>query len=431
MRGDAPIGLTGLLLGALVVAAVGCGGDDSVQPETPPEVPAEITLDTVASDLETPWAMAFAPDGRIFVTERPGRIRVIDDGGLRPEPWVVVDVVPPEYRSEGGLLGIAVAPDFGATGHIYVVGTFATDGQLINRVLRFTDRDGLGVDPSVIVDGLPAVRAEPGSEPAIHTHVGGAVTFGPDGMLYVTTGDATSPELAQDPASLAGKLLRYQPDGAVPADNPTLGSPIYASGLRNPQALTWHPETGDPFVSEHGPSELSWEGYGGWFGDEVNAIIPTGNYGWPEVAGTGGPDQFIDPLVEWSPSVGPAGLAVYSGPYAPWQGNLMVANLRGERLWRIVLERNEAVETGWQMVTQEPLLETMVGAYPGGGNGAGRLPLHRVEQSGQPREASGRRRPPLPGHSLASVNATTASPPCGSSTPCPPQATVTNWRPST
>ena len=132
------------------------------------------------------------------------------------------------------------------------------------------------------------------------------------------------------------------------------------SGLRNPQGLAWHPDTGDAFVSEHGPSELSWESYGGWFGDEVNAIVENGNYGWPEVAGTGGPDQFIDPLVEWSPSVGPAGLAVYSGPYERWHGNLMVANLRGERLWRIVLEQRGG-RTGWQMVMQEPLLQAMVG----------------------------------------------------------------------
>ena len=351
-----------LIAGALPVLlmAGGCGGEAPVA--DPLSEPAtEIALETVASGLEIPWAMAFAPDGRIFVTERPGRVRVIDDNGLRPEPWAVVEVAPPEYRSEGGLLGISVAPDFATSGNVYVLGTFAEDGQLINRVLRFTDRDGAGVDASVIVDGLPPVRAEPGSEPAIHTHVGGAVTFGPDGMLYVTTGDATTPELAQDPASLAGKVLRYQPDGGVPADNPTPGSPVYASGLRNPQALVIHPETGYPFVSEHGPSELSWESYGGWFGDEVNAIVPGGNYGWPEVAGAGGPDRFIDPLVEWSPSVGPAGVAVYDGPHEAWRGNVMVANLRGERLWRIALERDPGAATGWRVASQEALLEAEVG----------------------------------------------------------------------
>ena len=358
LRPGVPLRLGDALL--LLLMASGCGGEPPAADPTP-ERATEITLETVASGLETPWAMAFAPDGRIFVTERPGRVRVVDDGGLRPEPWAVLDVVPAEYRSEGGLLGVAVDPDFGTSGALYVLATFATDGQLINRVLRFTDRDGVGADPSVIVDGLPPVRAEPGSEPAIHTHVGGAVTFGPDGMLYVTTGDATSPELAQDPTSLAGKVLRYQPDGTVPSDNPLPGSPVYASGLRNPQALTVHPETGDPFVSEHGPSELSWESYGGWFGDEVNAIVSAGNYGWPEVAGADGSNQFIEPLVEWSPSVGPAGLAVYSGPYEPWRGNLMVANLRGEQLWRIVLERDDGTETGWRVVTKEAMLETEVG----------------------------------------------------------------------
>lgn len=349
-----------VLLGAACLAA-GCGGTPPEREAAPPPEAPALRLETVASGLETPWAMAFAPDGRIFVTERPGRIRVIDGDGLRAEPWAEIPVVSSDYRSEGGLLGIAVGPDFATSGHVYVVGTFAENGQLVNRVLRLTERDGRGADQTVIVGDLPAVTAEPGSERAIHTHVGGALGFGPDGMLYTTTGDATRPAQSQDPDSLAGKLLRYRPDGTVPDDNPTPGSPVYALGLRNSQGLAWNADTGVAFVTEHGPSELSWETSGGWFGDEVNAIRPGLNYGWPDVQGKGGKDGFVDPLVEWSPSVGPSSVAVYDGDRFPWKDDVLVANLRGERLVRIRLAPDDTLPTGWRAASQEPLLENRVG----------------------------------------------------------------------
>jgi glucose/arabinose dehydrogenase len=361
MRRHHPHLLLSLWFGTLALAVAGCGGAPPSNDTPAAAAPPALRLETVASGLETPWAMSFAPDGRIFVTERPGRVRVIEPSGLVGDPWAEVGVVSSDYRSEGGLLGIAVSPDFATSGHVFVVGTFAVNGQLINRILRFTDRDGRGVDQTVIVGNLPAVTAEPGSERAIHTHVGGALGFGPDGMLYTTTGDATRPELSQDPASLAGKLLRYRPDGTVPDDNPTPGSPVYALGLRNPQGLAWSADTGVPFVAEHGPSELSWETSGGWFGDEANAIGPGLNYGWPDVQGTGGTGAFVDPLVEWSPSVGPSSLTVYSGTAFPWRGDLLVANLRGERLVRIPLVPDPALATGWRAASQEPLLENRVG----------------------------------------------------------------------
>ncbi len=348
-------------LAVFAMAAATCVVGPAAWGEGPPGAVTQVRLETVASGLVIPWAVAFAPDGRIFVTERPGRIRVIDAKGLRAEPWAEVAVVPPEYRSEGGLLGIAVAPDFGTTGHVYAVATRESAGGLANRVLRFTDREGRGVDETVVVDGLPVVRAAPGSEQAIHTHVGGALAFGPDGMLFLTTGDATRPELAQDPASLAGKLLRYRPDGSVPADNPLPGSPVFALGLRNPQGLVFSPQTGHPIVTDHGPSELSWEGVGGWFGDELDAILPGRNYGWPTVVGANTGTQFVEPLVEWSPSVAPAAVAVYSGSHLPWGADVLVASLRGERLWRFALERDGSKAAGWKAVQQEMLLEGRVG----------------------------------------------------------------------
>lgn len=365
-RGAVRRGVGVCVMGALLVAiglgSAGCGDRSAPPDEVAVHEGLALDLEVVAENLVTPWGLGIAPDGRIFVTEREGRVRVVDSSGLRAEPWAVVDVVSPDSRTEGGLLGLAVDPDFERTGHVFVVGTFALDDGFTNRVLRYTDRDGRGVEPTVLIDDLPVVRAEPGSEPAIHTHLGGALSFGPDGLLYVTTGDATRPALAQDPTSLAGKLLRYRPDGTLPDDNPTPGSPVYALGLRNPQGLAWHPETGGAFVSDHGPSELSWETeYGGWFGDELNAIVPGGNYGWPRVVGMGPLGRFLDPLVEWSPSIAPAGMTIYSGSRLPWGGDAIVASLRGQRLWRVLLERNDTLPSGWKAVRQEPWLENVVG----------------------------------------------------------------------
>jgi aldose sugar dehydrogenase len=344
----------------LALAGAGCTDRTTPQPAASPEVKREISLVPVASGLDTPWSIAFAPDGRTFVTERPGRIRVIDKNGLRPEPWAVVDVLPMTYETEGGLLGIAVAPDFATSGHVFVVGTSAGQNRVFNRVLRFTDRNGQGTDPTTIVDTFPPVKAAPKEERAIHTHIGGALGFGPDGMLYVTYGDATQPELSQDPRSLAGKVLRYKPDGTIPSDNPTSGSPVYALGLRNPQGIGWNRATGDLFAADNGPSDLSWEKQygGGWFGDELNAIVRGGNYGWPQAVGTASQGNFINPLVEWSPSVAPTGVAVYEGSYEPWKGNVFVTSLRGQRLWRIVVEKSGGAA---KVISQEGLLEARIG----------------------------------------------------------------------
>jgi glucose/arabinose dehydrogenase len=348
-----------VLFCAVAVFGAGCGAQ-APSPPALPEAKREISLESVARGLNTPWGIAFAPDGRTFVTERPGRIRVIDKNGLRPDPWAEVDVLPMTYETEGGLLGIAVAPDFATSGHVFVVGTFAGGGRITNRVLRFTDRDGKGTDRTTIVEGFPDVLAGPKEERAIHTHIGGGLGFGPDGMLYVTYGDATQPEISQDVRSLGGKVLRYNPDGTIPADNPTKSSPVYALGLRNPQGIGWNRETGDMFATDNGPSDLSWEKQygGGWFGDELNAIVRGGNYGWPQAVGIG-QTKYINPIVEWSPSVAPTGVAVYSGPHTPWKGNVFVTSLRGQRLWRIAVEKGE--DGAAKLVSQEGLLEARIG----------------------------------------------------------------------
>jgi aldose sugar dehydrogenase len=305
-------------------------------------------LETVAGKLVVPWAIAFSPDGRIFVTERVGRIRVIEDGKLRESPWAELNV--DASGGEDGLMGIALAPNFAKTGAVYVVGTFSTDKHLINRVIRLTDRRGSGSDPVVIIDNIPGARI----------HAGDAIAFGPDGMLYVATGDVREPNNAQDLKSVAGKILRYRPDGTIPPDNPFPGSPVFALGVRNVQGLAWHPESHELFATDHGPSGFSNEGFRTDH-DKLNVIRAGGNYGWPVVAGMNNDPRFIPPLTDWTPAIAPSGLAFYTGSEFPWKGNIFVGGLRGEQLRRVVLERAPGSSTGWRVVRQEALLHGELG----------------------------------------------------------------------
>lgn len=325
----------------MLLALAACSGDEAA-PVADGD-PTGFAVETVASGLEVPWSLAIAPDGRIFVTERPGRIRVVGADGLDPQPWATLGV---REEGEAGLMGLALAPDFATSGHVYVVGTFDAPGGLVNRVVRFTERDGRGTDPTTIIDGIPAARF----------HAGDAIAFGPDGMLYIATGDAREPGSAQDMASLAGKILRYNPDGTVPPDNPAPGSPVWASGLRNPQGLAWDPEAGQLFATDHGPSGFPNERFRTGH-DEVNAISRGGNYGWPDVAGNGGGAALIDPIVVWDPAVAPSGLAVYSSDaISAWRGSLLVATLSGASLRRVTVARAPDAESGWRASGEERLL---------------------------------------------------------------------------
>ncbi|MDQ3518563.1 MAG: PQQ-dependent sugar dehydrogenase [Gemmatimonadota bacterium] len=335
--------------GATIVTGTGCGRQEPPSDEpsgsAATTTPSAIRLDTIAQGFEVPWALAFDPGGRIFVTERPGRIRVVEKGVLRAEPWATLGV---RATGEAGLMGIALAPDFARSRHVYVVGTFAVGKEdLVNRVVRFTENGGRGDAPTTIVDALPASRF----------HSGDAIAFGPDGMLYVATGDAQDPGNAQDPGSLAGKILRYKPDGGIPADNPVPGSPIYALGLRNPQGLAWDARTGQLFATDHGPSGFPNERLRR-DRDELNAIVAGANYGWPRVTGMDDDSRFVQPLTEWTPAIAPSGLALYSGSYAPWNGNAFVAALKGEQLRRLVLERSAA---GWRITGEAPLFTSEIG----------------------------------------------------------------------
>lgn len=277
------------------------------------ESPRNLTVEPWVEGLVAPWSLAFMPDDRALVTERPGRIRLIRDGALREEPYLTVDVA---AVGEGGLMGITVHPDYPRKPFIYVMYTHRQGMQLVNRVERYRDLGDRAESDRIIIDGLPGSRY----------HDGGRIKFGPDGMLYITLGENTEPFRAQDRDILAGSILRLTPEGEIPGDNPFPGSPIWSYGHRNPQGLAWHPETGDLFASEHGPSgEFGIRGH-----DIVNVIEKGANYGWPVEIGVGGLEEYRDPLIMWEPATPPAGMTF-------WRDSLFLATLRSETLMRIDL----------------------------------------------------------------------------------------------
>ncbi|MCS7207056.1 MAG: PQQ-dependent sugar dehydrogenase [Dehalococcoidia bacterium] len=271
-----------------------------------PEPPSPLAIEVVAQGLEVPWALAFAPDGRLFLTERPGRVRVVEGGRLREEAWAVLPVA---AIGEGGLMGIALDPLFPAQPFIYLCYTYRrADGSLANRIVRLQEQDGRGINEQVLVDNIPGADI----------HNGCRLKFGPDGMLWATTGDARRPDLSQDPTSLAGKVLRMQKDGSPPSDNPFLGSLVYTLGHRNPQGLAFHPRTGEAWITEHGPIG----------NDEVNRLTPGANYGWPRVQGRAGDPRFADPVAAYTPSIAPAGATFLTSPrYPQWRGDFLFVTL--------------------------------------------------------------------------------------------------------
>lgn len=301
-------------------------------PAQPPAVApvaqaANITPQTLVTGLDTPWAMDFAPDGRIFINERPGQIRVVENGRLLPDPWLKIGGV--VESGESGLLGIALDPNFKSNGFLYVAYTYATaDRPYVIRLSRFHEnpQSRKGGEEKVLVDGITG-----GSN-----HDGGAVRFGPDGKIYWTVGEHFVGALAQDTSNLSGKVLRLNPDGTIPQDNPFPGSYIWSYGHRNPQGLAWQPGTNNLFETEHGPS-----GEHGCCNDEVNLIEKGRNYGWPIIVGDQTRSGMVTPLINsgdnntWAPT----GMTFVSA--GPWKGSLVFGGLRGQALYRATIDPND------------------------------------------------------------------------------------------
>ena len=276
--------------------------------------PPSIKIERWVENLEIPWSLVFLSNNRALVSERPGRIRLIDNGILQEKPYAIIEVT---HTGEGGLMGLALHPNYPEKPYLYAMHTIQGANGLVNRIILLRDQGDRAIFERIIFDNIPGGR----------NHNGGRIAFGPDGMLYVTTGEIFQGELAQNLESWGGKILRLTPDGKIPNDNPFPGSPVYSYGHRNPQGLAWHPETGDLFSSEHGPSgEQGWRGH-----DEINLIIPGGNYGWPIEIGIHQNPAFIGPIIFWQNSTPPTGMTFY-------RGDLFVASLRSQALLRIILE---------------------------------------------------------------------------------------------
>jgi glucose/arabinose dehydrogenase len=314
-----------------------------------------IRLETVADGLEHPWGLDFLPDGRMLVTERPGRLRIVVPDGSLSEPIAGVPEV--DARGQGGLLDVALDPDFQANRLVYMSYAEPGDGGNSTAVARAAlSEDGASLgDLQVIFSQKPKLPSK--------AHFGSRLVFDGKGHLFVTLGERSAAqfrEQAQDLGSHLGKIVRIQPDGGVPDGNPFAGRAgalpeIWSYGHRNVQAAALHPETGQLWEIEHGPQG----------GDEVNIAQAGANYGWPVVShgvnyddtpvGTGRQRQegVVDPLYTWTPVIAPSGMLFYTGSaFSGWRGDLFVGGLRAASLVRLELE-------GDRIAHEERLLENL------------------------------------------------------------------------
>jgi aldose sugar dehydrogenase len=319
---------------------------------TPADIPflepssGSFRVEIVAEGLESPWAVVPAPDGRVFITERPGRLRMVQNGVLSAKPVAGVPTV--AYQGQGGLLDMTLHPDYRTNRLVYLSYTVDTDQGLMTRVARWVETaEGLQ-NMQVVFAGFP------GSDKP--KHFGSRIRFGLDRKLYITLGERGEGKRAQDLMDLNGKTLRLNDDGTVPADNPFVGRKdarpeIFSYGNRNAQGMAMQPATGLVFQTEHGPS---WNDAPGG-GDEVNLIVAGGNYGWPLVHHRDTREGFVAPLAEYTPAIAPAGCMFYTGDAFPtWRGDFFFANLVGKMLVRLKLD-------GPKVVGQEHLLKNALG----------------------------------------------------------------------
>jgi len=265
-------------------------------------------IETIVKNLDTVWAIDFLPSGEMIFTERPGRVNIYDFNNGKN---TIIAEIPITEISESGLAGVAVDPKFEENSFIYLYYTYEENGQVWNRVARFIFVNNKLNDEKILLDKIPAARF----------HDGGRIKFGPDGKLYITTGDATKPSTSQDINSLSGKILRMNQDGTIPENNP-FGNYVYSYGHRNPQGIAWHPITKMMFSSEHGPTR----------NDELNIIVKGQNYGWPTECYES--SDYIDPIRCYTEfTLAPAGIAFY-------KNELYVAALRGSQLRRIFFDKD-------------------------------------------------------------------------------------------
>ena len=313
----------------------------------------DLTLQSVLSGLNFPVGLSLAPDGRVFFNERlTGKIRIIN------QQW---QLVPTEFcqiaiatSGEQGLLGLTLDPDFATNHFVYVY--HSASGPLRNRVVRYTESGGSCTNQQIILDNLPAST----------NHNGGIIQFGPDGKLYVIIGDAENMANAQSLTSLAGKILRVNPDGSAPSDNSFASNSnanaqkVFSFGHRNSYGFTFHPHTGHLWETENGPGD----------NDEINRAVAGGNFGWPTVGGIANNPSFLNPILAYTPTIAPTGIiaipedsTVYPAPY---KNNLLFTAWNDGRIRRVVLSGADLTQLGSTSTAygggQGGLLSMMLGA---------------------------------------------------------------------
>lgn len=301
----------GLIL-ALTSLACSTSTEEQADRGSPENNEEEFRLTDEIKDLNFPTDLAFTDDGRLFFTEKTGALRLIKDGRLQPVPIATFNVPQIVGYNETGLLGLALSPDFERDHLIYVYHTYSEDGRLFNRIVRLDYRRPR--TKKTIFDRILGNRI----------HVGGKLSFGPDNLLYIATGEANQPNLSRKTNSPNGKILRVTRNGKIPKDNPFGQSPVFALGLRNIFGMTFDSK-GRLFVTENGPEN----------DDEINMITAGSDYGWPIETGTGS-GQFKKPLVTFKNSIAPTGIVFYdSTDLKSLKGKLVFGDYNEGKLWAI------------------------------------------------------------------------------------------------
>lgn len=310
--------------------------DSTLTADVETSEPVEYEVEQFVGGLFVPWDIEFTSQERMLVTERNGRVRQVVNGELVEQPLHTFTDV--SQTGEEGLMGMALDPNFEENKYVYLCYAYPKGNDLVDRVVRMIDQGDQLVNEQVLLDDIPAGRF----------HAGCRVDFGPDEKLYVTTGDATDKQIAQELDSLGGKTLRMNSDGSIPQDNPFANSYVYSYGHRNAQGIAWHPLTGQQFQTEHGPSLI--DGPAG--GDEVNMIESGANYGWPLVSHEESREGSISPMITFTPAEAPGSALFYAGDVFPqFKNRLLFGALRGEGI--VALEFTES--TPHQLLQYEKL----------------------------------------------------------------------------
>lgn len=305
------------ILAFFLFALVACKRDND-----PPKGPVSLTDKVLTGNLRIPWEILWGPDNQIWMTERSGGISRVNPSTGAVTPLLTISDV--AEQGEGGLLGMALHPDFNSSPQVFVAYNY-NNGGYKEKIVRYNYNNGSLSNAVTILDNIAGAN----------NHNGCRLVFGPDKKLYISTGDASNTSSAQNTNAVNGKILRIETDGSIPNDNPIAGSPIWSIGHRNPQGLVWHNNI--LYSSEHGPNN----------DDEVNIIQKGRNYGWPDVQGfcnTSAEQSYcsahniVEPLTVWTPTIATAGIDYYDNDRIPqWKGSLLMCSLKGSTLWQLQL----------------------------------------------------------------------------------------------